>query len=304
MRFRRQPRRPGAQKSGRSRPWLRYELLGCGLHGHELVGTDAAEVRADDHAIVRESGGLRWHRCLRCDAWLPLARPEEPWRDHVPDRSEITLPLRGRPLRDRCVLRVIAVERMLRVLVIVAIAVAVFLFAANRADLHHDYTRILAAFQGAFGGPINNTGRGIFSEIDRLFALPTSTLYLVGAAAVGYAAILAAESFGLWRGRRWAEYLTLVEAGSLVPFEVYEVFHAISPLKVVSLVVNLVVVLYLLLSKRLFGIRGGVRAERARGEADRGWAAIDRCTPAVPIADGANQTGEVPGPQPVVRVLG
>jgi uncharacterized membrane protein (DUF2068 family) len=303
MSIRAEPRQSGAQKQGRF-PQLRYELLGCGLHGHELVGTDVAEVRPEDHTVVRESGGLRWHRCLRCDAWLPLVPPEDPLRDHVPDRSEITLPLRGRPLRDRYVLRVIAVERMLRVLVVAAIAVAVFLFAANRADLHHDYMRILAAFQGAFGGPINNTGRGIFSEIDRLFALSTTTLYLLGAAAVGYAVILAAESIGLWRGRRWAEYLTLVEAGSLVPFEVYEVFNAASPLKVVSLVVNLAVVLYLLISKRLFGVRGGIRAERAKSEADRGWAAIDRCSPAVPVGDEVERTGGAAGPPPAVRVTG
>ena len=39
---------PGAVPAVGTRPQrrrLRYELLGCGLHGHRLVGTDAAAVR-------------------------------------------------------------------------------------------------------------------------------------------------------------------------------------------------------------------------------------------------------------------
>ena len=33
---------------------VRYELLGCALHGHALVGTDAATVRAQDALLARE----------------------------------------------------------------------------------------------------------------------------------------------------------------------------------------------------------------------------------------------------------
>ena len=33
---------PGTEPPRRYRPRLRYELIGCGLHGHELLGTDAA----------------------------------------------------------------------------------------------------------------------------------------------------------------------------------------------------------------------------------------------------------------------
>jgi hypothetical protein len=56
-----------------ARRGLRYELIGCALHGHRLVGVDAAEVRAEDAALAREHSGLRWHRCLRCDlTWLTV----------------------------------------------------------------------------------------------------------------------------------------------------------------------------------------------------------------------------------------
>ena len=52
-----------------------------------------------------------------------------------------------------------------------AIATAIFLFAQDRAQLRGTYTRVLADFQGGLGGPIVNTHRGVFSEINRLFAL-------------------------------------------------------------------------------------------------------------------------------------
>src|SRR6266568_1666815 len=66
---------PGTEKPRRFRPKLRYELVGCGLHGHEIMGTDAAALRPEDELFARESGGLRWYRCLRCDSWEehPLA---------------------------------------------------------------------------------------------------------------------------------------------------------------------------------------------------------------------------------------
>ena len=50
---------PGTERPRRYRPKLRYELIGCGLHGHELPGTDAAELRPGDGLFAREAGGLR-----------------------------------------------------------------------------------------------------------------------------------------------------------------------------------------------------------------------------------------------------
>ena len=88
----------------------RYELIACAFEGHALVGTDVAVIEDEDALVVREHDGLRWYRCLRCDAWLPRRPPAEPSRDRLPGREEIEVPLRGPALRDRYVLRLIAVE--------------------------------------------------------------------------------------------------------------------------------------------------------------------------------------------------
>jgi uncharacterized membrane protein (DUF2068 family) len=85
--------------------------------------------------------------------------------------------------------------------------------------------------------------------------------------------------------RRWAEYLTFVATTLLLPLEIYELAHKLSPLKMVTLVLNIAVVVYLLLAKRLFGLRGGADAEREERERDSGWPAIERATPgAAPLA--------------------
>src|SRR5689334_14397733 len=94
---------PGVRTEPRRfRPRLHYELLVCGVRGHELVGMDAARVRPEDAELVRQYGDEeRWHRCLRCDSWVVVDAPAQPSRELVPSREEIILPLRGRPLRDK-----------------------------------------------------------------------------------------------------------------------------------------------------------------------------------------------------------
>jgi uncharacterized membrane protein (DUF2068 family) len=270
---------PGSERPRRFRPKLRYELIGCGLHGHELLGTDAAALRPEDAVFAREAGGLRWYRCLRCDSWVALSPPDHPARPHPPQRSDVRLPLRGRPLRDRYVLRLVAVERLLHFVVLSALAAAVFLFASNRTALNTDFTRALKYVQGGLGGPITTTNHGIVHDLQRLFAFSITNLYLAGAAIAAYALIEGVEAVGLWFGRRWAEYLTFIATIVFVPYEVDELIKGVTALKLVALVINLAVAAYLLFAKRLFGLRGGGKAERAEQDADTGWAPIERATP-------------------------
>ena len=270
---------PGTEKPRRFRPKLRYELIGCGLHGHEILGTDAAALRPEDELFARESGGLRWYRCLRCDSWLALTPPEHPTRKYPPARDEIMLPLRGKPLRDRYVLRLIAVDRMLHFLVLSALAAAVFLFAGDRAALNAEFTRILNDLQGGVGGPLANSKHGIVHDLQYLFAVSIKNLYLVGAAIAAYALLEGIEAIGLWFAKRWAEYLTFVATIVFIPYEIDELIKGVTALKLVAFIINVAVAVYLLYAKRLFGLRGGGRAERAEREADTGWTAIERATP-------------------------
>jgi uncharacterized membrane protein (DUF2068 family) len=270
---------PGTEKPRRFRPKLRYELIDCGLHGHEILGTDAAALRPEDELFARESGGLRWYRCLRCDSWLALPPPDQPARRYPPARDEIALPLRGKPLRDRYVLRLIAIDRAFHFLILSALAAAVLIFASDRAALNAEFTRVLNDLQGGAGGPMATSRHGIVHDLQYLFAVRIENLYLAGVAIAAYALLEGVEAVGLWLGKRWAEYLTFVATIVFIPYEIWELIKSVTTLKVVALVINVAIAVYLLYAKRLFGLRGGGRAEQAEREVDTGWPAIERATP-------------------------
>lgn len=258
-------------------PRFHWELVVCGVRGHALIGTDARALRAQDAIVARDVDGTRWHRCLRCDAWVPLAIPAEPTREFPPERAEVRLPLRGRPLRDKVILRLIAVNRFLHFVALSAIGVAILLFSANRNDLHDKVISVIVALTG--NTTTRGDGTGLLHEAERLFSLNSDRLHLFAAVAIGYALIEGLEAIGLWRAKRWAEYLTLLVTASLLPLEIYELSSHPTPFKAAAFVINVAVVAYLLYAKRLFGVRGGAAAEHALREADLGWDAVEAGTP-------------------------
>jgi uncharacterized membrane protein (DUF2068 family) len=79
---------------------------------------------------------------------------------------------------------------------------------------------------------------------------PHMTLLAIGAFA--YALLEGTEGVGLAMRRRWAEYLTVIATGVLIPFEAYEVVHKVTIFRVSALLLNLAVVGYLSYRKRLF----------------------------------------------------
>jgi uncharacterized membrane protein (DUF2068 family) len=270
---------PGVRtKPARFVPRLHWELLVCGLAGHELIGLDAERARDVDALFVREIGGVRWHRCLRCDSWLPLPHPAAPVREHPPDRADIELPLRGRPLRDKIVLRLIAINRAVHFVVLGLLGIAILLFASHRESFRDRFYRVVTDLQGGVAGS-GRVHHGVLGEIDKAFTLQSSRLHLFAAIVLVYAAIEGVEAVGLWYQLRWAEYLTLIVTASLLPLEVYEIVTRLSPLKILAFVINVAVVVYLLFAKRLFGLRGGVRADEEIRAADVGWGALERTAP-------------------------
>jgi uncharacterized membrane protein (DUF2068 family) len=78
-----------------------------------------------------------------------------------------------------------------------------------------------------------------------LAGLTHRKLQVLEVAAFLYAALYTVEGVGLWMGRRWAEYLTVIATSSFIPFEIYELARRLTWVRLVGLVINLVVVVYL-----------------------------------------------------------
>jgi uncharacterized membrane protein (DUF2068 family) len=275
----------------RKRRHLDFELVACGLRGHVLIDPATVPPHVAAEAVARQFDATTWYRCVRCDAWVPLAEASPAVRA-APAEDE--LPRRGKALHDRVVLRLIAVDRVLHFVALTVLGIAVLAFAADRAKLHDRFYQFVTSLQTAIaGGPVSTTGHvGIVHDLDRLFTLSKGTLIEAGIALLGYAVLEGVEAIGLWYGKRWAEYLTFIATVVFLPFEIYELTERVSPLKVIGFVINLAVVIYLIYAKRLFGVRGGGAVETRERELDTGWEPIVRTAPgAMPAVEATGVAG-------------
>lgn len=67
-------------------------------------------------------------------------------------------------------------------------------------------------------------------------------LWLLALGAAAYAAVRIAEGYGLWFDREWAEWLGAASGLIYVPFEVYALTKGITPLRLSTFGLNLLVV--------------------------------------------------------------
>ena len=72
-----------------------------------------------------------------------------------------------------------------------------------------------------------------------------SQLWALAGFAALYASLRFIEAYGLWRGRRWAEWLAALSGGIYVPVEIYELTRGVSWIKLAALILNAAVVAYM-----------------------------------------------------------
>lgn len=206
-------------------------------------------------------------------------------REFVPDAAQITVPVRGRALRDRFVLRLIAVDKALHALVVGIVAVGVWLVAGDRDAVRNAFLREMATLDGGNANPTNPPPLrlgALTSRIDWVLRLDTSLLRVASVGIGAYALLNAVESFGLWQTRRWAEYLSAFATSVFIPVEVYELVERPTVFKAGTLAANALIVAYLVYAKRLFGLRGGGRVDRQTRAADCSLRAIAEASTPTP----------------------
>ncbi|MEV5533425.1 DUF2127 domain-containing protein [Streptomyces prunicolor] len=224
----------------------------CARHGHATYAPDETALR---ERLRAETGfGEAW-RCLRCGDFV-LGEPHGSGpAEHAP------LVPRGKVLRDLFILRFLAIERAVRGVFIVLVAAAVWKFSNSQdavRKLFDDYLNVFRPVFKHFHYDLDHSP--IVGTIQKTFGYKHSTLVLVAVLLLAYALIELVEAGGLWYAKRWAEYLTVVATAAFLPLEVYELTEHISWLKIATLVLNILAVLYIALAKRLFGLRGGRKA--------------------------------------------
>lgn len=88
--------------------------------------------------------------------------------------------------------------------------------------------------------------------LGKLTGLTPGRIAAIGAGAMVYAGVNLVEAYGLHRRRTWAEWLTVILTSSLVPVEIYEIASEPTFGKVVALIVNIAIIVYLLRHRWLF----------------------------------------------------
>jgi uncharacterized membrane protein (DUF2068 family) len=174
--------------------------------------------------------------------------------------------LRGKALRDAFILRLLAAERFIRGVLLVALAYGVYKFNGAQNSLEkvfQDYLPTLKPLADKLGIDLQNAGP--VKLIQKALTADHSTLKLVAIGVLAYGALELLEGIGLWLMKRWGEYVAMVGTLVFIPLEVYELVERVTWLRVAAFVFNVFAVVYLLWSKRLFGFRGG----RAAFEAER-----------------------------------
>ncbi len=139
--------------------------------------------------------------------------------------------------RDR-LLPWIAAERAFRALVLLAVGIVLV------THPHANWASEISHLAQRLGlDPNKNWIQRILKKVSKIHA---SQDVVFGVIALAYSALEGAEAYGLFKRRRWGEWLTVVATSLLFVPEIWELTKSASLLKVGALLVNAVVVAYLL----------------------------------------------------------
>jgi uncharacterized membrane protein (DUF2068 family) len=233
-----------------------WSLLGCGASGHVTFAPDEPALR--DRLAIATREGPAW-RCLRCGTFVigePLA---------AGPAAEAPRVRRAEQVRSALILRIFAVERFLRALIFAALAIAVWRFSVSRLSFEQAYDQALPPLKALLrdlGFSVQHSK--LLGLLHEAFTANSRTLGYIALGLGAYAVIEVVEGVGLWLVKRWGEYFAMIFTSLGLPYEILELTNKVTVLRVVAFVINLALVLYLVLTKRLFGVRGGKKAYEAK----------------------------------------
>jgi uncharacterized membrane protein (DUF2068 family) len=233
-----------------------WSLFSCARKGHVTYAPDEPELR--ERLTAPTASGPAW-RCLRCGAFVTDGQHS------TGPAAAAPLILRGKEIRSQLILRVFAVERFLRFLIFAVAAFGVWRFKYDRASIERAYNNDLPDIRALYrdlGFNVNNSR--LLGLIHESLTLTPRTLTYLAIGLAAYALIELVESIGLWLGQRWGEYFAMVATSVFLPYEIYELTAKVTWLRATAFAINLLLVIYLVWTRRLFGVRGGKAAYDAR----------------------------------------
>ena len=140
-------------------------------------------------------------------------------------------------LHSRHILRLIAIFRHIKAVLLIITGMAVLRLVKPGAV--RQFTDWVAAM------PFATQHAFVGRALAMITRLPPERIEELAIVLFLYAALFIVEGVGLWMGKVWAEWLSIVATTSFIPFEAYEVAHKTTFLRVAILVANIAIVIYL-----------------------------------------------------------
>ena len=230
----------------------------CAVRGHHIPGAAIDPLEAHHHVIVRPMvDGRRLAQCLRCGTWSVIDAPAPGTGKPVASLDDLERPRRGKALRQAIVLRVISIDRAFHTIAFAATAIAALAVRWNLDAIHGWASSMLRSLSSARSGGGGVNAHGLTAGLlTHLAQVKPHSLAVLAAIATAYAVVSGFEAVGLWLERRWAEYLTALSTAGFLPLELHELIARVTVVRIATMVVNLVILGYLVVTKHLFGIRG------------------------------------------------
>lgn len=239
--------------SHRQRP--DHALKECARRGHVPFVVSGHPVA--DVMNAKDDSGVALCRCLRCGVFVAAAGAPSGHPDAAP---VVAGALHAK--RERFV-RVFAIERLVRGVLLLAASLGIFELALHKSALLtylRDLTRLAEPVLDRLGIKAA-PGEVPFVEHYLKFS---PTQYTVAATLVGlYGILQLVEFYGLWRSRRWAEYVAVSATSLFLPLEIIELSHGVNIYKTLAFLLNVLFVAYMVRKGRLFSVRGGLKAHLA-----------------------------------------
>ena len=129
---------------------------------------------------------------------------------------------------------------------IVLTALGIALIAAR----HSDPSEVLMRLAIAIHFPLTSR---LFQRFTRSAGnLTTTKETALALTAFGYAALVGTEGVALHLRKPWARWFTIVATSALIPLELYEIIRDVHPVRVLVLIANIGIVVYLWQRKKMF----------------------------------------------------
>jgi uncharacterized membrane protein (DUF2068 family) len=175
---------------------------------------------------------------------FPLALPNKD--PHFENQSRLETPTistavclhRTMKPSDRTMLRLIALFKFVKVLLLVSVGVGAFkLLHKNMAIEAEHWIDMLG---------LNPGNHYVDKVLEKAANLTPHKIKLLGVGSFIYAGLFLTEGTGLWLAKRWGEWVTVIITSSLVPVEIYEIHRHPNAIKISVLIINVAIVTYLI----------------------------------------------------------